>query len=73
MMHGTGPKDNMIVMGYSGWLPMQMERELLENRWLLVDSDPELIFKTPDEWKWERAMDESKIDLTRFIASTGSA
>lgn len=71
--YGSGPKNNLIALGYSGWEPMQLETELLTNRWLVVSSSPELLFNTPDELKWERAMDESGIDMQRFIPITGRA
>lgn len=70
---GHGPKEQLIAMGYSGWEPMQLEHELLENRWLVAPSNPDLLFRTPDELKWERAMDESHVDLMRFVPLTGSA
>lgn len=71
--YGSGPKENLIALGYSGWEPNQLERELLENRWLIAPANPELMFNTPDEWKWERAIEESGLDLNRFIPHTGWA
>lgn len=71
--YGSGPKENLIALGYSGWEPGQLERELLENRWLVTPANPQLLFETPDEFKWERALAESKIDLQRFIPVTGLA
>lgn len=71
--YGTGPKENLIALGYSGWEPMQLECELLENKWLVAPANPKLLFDTEDEFKWERALDESGIDLNRFIPHTGRA
>ena len=70
---GQGPKENLIALGYAGWEPKQLEYELMDNRWLVVPSDKDLIFNTPDEFKWEKAMDEANIDLSRMIMRTGDA
>lgn len=71
--YGTGPKNNLIALGYSGWNANQLEMELFQNRWLITPASTDLLFNTPDELKWERAMDESGIDLQRFIPDTGTA
>ena len=70
---GQGPKQNLIALGYAGWEPKQLEYELMDNRWLVVPSDKDLIFNTPDEFKWEKAIEESNIDLSRMIMRTGHA
>lgn len=71
--NGTGPEKNIIAMGYSGWNPQQLEAEIVDNRWLVVPSDPEIMFNTPDEFKWERALDEAGVDFSRLINVTGHA
>lgn len=71
--YGQGPKNNLIALGYSGWEPMQLETELIYNKWMIVPANADLLFNTPDELKWQRAMDESGIDLTRFVSATGHA
>lgn len=71
--YGSGPKQNLIALGYSAWEPGQLERELMENRWLVVPATTELLFNTPDELKWERAMYQSGIDFSRFIPVSGRA
>ncbi len=70
---GHGPQKNLIALGYSCWDPFQLEHELIENYWLVTPATPEVLFETPDELKWQRAMDESGIDMTRFINTTGYA
>lgn len=71
--YGNGPKNNLIALGYSGWDPMQLESEIINNRWLVTPADFDLLFNTPDELKWQRAVEQSGIDLRRFICSTGHA
>lgn len=71
--YGIGPHENLVALGYSAWEPHQLERELLNNDWLVTDGSNEILFRTEDELKWERAMDETGVDLNRFILETGHA
>lgn len=70
---GKGPRQNLIALGYSGWKAHQLEEEMMQNQWLVSNSNPDLMFNTPDELKWERALDETGIDLTRLVQNTGFA
>ncbi|MBR2298970.1 MAG: YqgE/AlgH family protein [Alphaproteobacteria bacterium] len=71
--YGIGPQESLVALGYSAWEPGQLERELFNNDWLVADCSNELLFHTDDDLKWERAMDETKVDLDRFVALTGHA
>lgn len=33
-----------LILGYTGWAPMQLERELDQNLWELITVDPTLVF-----------------------------
>ena len=71
--YGIGPAENLVALGYSAWEPSQLEREILQNDWLVSNASNELLFHTDDDLKWERAMDETKIDLSRLLLTTGHA
>ena len=71
--YGIGPEENLVALGYSAWEPGQLEREIFRNDWLVSDASNEILFHTEDDLKWERAMDETKVDLKRFIPDTGHA
>lgn len=66
-----GPSDKLVALGYSFWQPRQLEAELFRNDWLVINADKELLFRTKDEEKWQRAIDESGINLERMIGITG--
>jgi len=53
---GAGPKRVLITLGYSAWGEGQLESELSENSWLTVDADRGVIFDTPVEERYERAL-----------------
>ncbi|EQD33200.1 protein containing DUF179, partial [mine drainage metagenome] len=49
---GHGPQQMLIALGYAGWEPGQLERELRDNAWLTVAADNELLFEVPLEQRW---------------------
>ena len=53
---GVGPKRLQMTLGYSGWAAGQLEDELSRNGWLTVEAKPEIIFDTPIELRYERAV-----------------
>ena len=56
LAQGAGPKKILITLGYSGWGAGQLEDELSRNGWLSVDATPEVIFDTPVEQRYDRAL-----------------
>lgn len=67
---GTGPEQALLALGYSGWGPGQLERELAENGWLTVQGTPDLAFAEEAGLAWTRAMTTIGID-PRLLSSTG--
>ncbi len=45
-----------LCLGYAGWGPGQLDRELEEGSWVHVDAAPELIFDTPIAERYDRAL-----------------
>jgi len=73
MAKGQGPGHALVALGYAGWAPGQLEREIVENAWLSVTSTPELVFQTPFEDRWEAAAKLIGIDFTRLSSEAGHA
>lgn len=63
---GQGPKCFLFLLGYAGWGAGQLEGELMDNSWLTVPGDLEVLFHTPDEQKWKKAAQIFGIDITTF-------
>lgn len=63
---GTGPGDYLFMLGYAGWGPGQLEAELMDNGWLTVPGDLDVLFHTPDECKWKKAAYKFGIDISIF-------
>ena len=56
MSQGAGPRKVMVTLGYSGWSAGQLEDEIAQNGWLTVIADPSVIFDTPVDERYERAL-----------------
>ena len=56
MAEGAGPSRVLITLGYSGWQAGQLEDELGRNGWLTVNADPAIIFDTPIDQRYQRAL-----------------
>lgn len=66
-----GPDDKLVALGYSFWQPKQLENEIANSDWMVTEANRELIFRTKDAEKWERALAETGINLDRFVWETG--
>ena len=65
------PANARLVVGYAGWAPGQLEQELAESAWLLSDVDSDLVFKTPADRMWDRAIRRLGADPATLTMSRG--
>ncbi|MBE1285747.1 MAG: YqgE/AlgH family protein [Rhodobacteraceae bacterium] len=70
---GTGPAKMLMMLGYAGWGPGQLENEIAMNGWLTTDAAPELVFDLPDIQKWEAALQTLGVDPLSLSGSAGHA
>jgi putative transcriptional regulator len=51
----AGPNaDQRFFAGYSGWLPRQLEREIANGDWFVLEAQAEIIYDTDSETLWRR-------------------
>ncbi len=60
---GDGPRHAILVMGYAGWGPGQLESEIARGDWGDIETDEAVVFDRDYETKWERAIQGVTIDL----------
>lgn len=70
---GRGPDDVLLALGYAGWGPGQLESEIAENAWLTLPAEPEILFATPWEKRWQLAAARHGIDLSGISSQSGHA
>ena len=73
MAGGSGPDKVLITLGYSGWQAGQLEDELGRNGWLTVDADHKVIFDTPIEQRYDRALSLLGFDPRMLSQEAGHA
>ncbi len=69
----NGPRKLIVALGYAGWGPGQLEREMSENAWLSCPSDRHVLFDTPSEQRWEAAAALLGVDLNLLSNDVGHA
>lgn len=70
---GRGPDQALMALGYAGWGPGQLEEEILDNGWLIADSDADLALDGDHATKWTRALEGMGIDPRTLSAAAGHA
>lgn len=70
---GAGPRRKLLVLGYAGWGPGQLEAEIAANGWLVCEGGPELIFEAQADEKWSRALATIGVDPTVLSGDAGHA
>jgi putative transcriptional regulator len=61
LAHGKGPRRSLVIMGYAGWGPGQLEAEIRRNDWFSIPAEESLIFDEDWKTKWKRANDKRRI------------
>jgi len=70
---GAGPKRVFVTLGYSGWSAGQLEDEISRNGWLTVKAQPEIIFDTPVEERYDKALSLLGVDRNFLMGEAGHA
>ncbi|MGN6113834.1 MAG: YqgE/AlgH family protein [Luteimonas sp.] len=73
MARGDGPRSATVALGCAGWGAGQLEHELIENSWLTVPADAELLFRLPLDARWQAAAGRIGVDLARLADYSGHA
>ncbi|UCD36660.1 MAG: YqgE/AlgH family protein [Fidelibacterota bacterium] len=70
---GKGPARYRFTMGYAGWGPEQLDREIANGDWLVVPASGDFIFGEADHSKWAEAARQFGIEISQFSGFGGSA
>lgn len=73
MAGGEGPGNVLVALGYAGWTAGQLEAELVDNSWLTVPADHEILFHAPLDQRWRAAALCAGVDLSRLAGYAGHA
>src|SRR5882757_9429047 len=70
---GAGPKKVLVTLGYSGWGAGQLEDEMSRNGWINVGAERDIIFDTPVEQRYDKALSLLGIDVNMLSGEAGHA
>jgi putative transcriptional regulator len=68
-----GPKQSLIALGYVGWGAGQIESEIQDNGWLIMEANQKLVFGDDLEGKWRFALGSLGIDPAGLSFDVGHA
>lgn len=70
---GMGPAKAIMMLGYAGWGPGQLDAEIAQNGWLTAEASPALVFDTPARAKWLAALESIGVDALNLSSDAGHA
>lgn len=70
---GDGPTDSLVMLGYVGWDESQLEKEVLNNNWLICPYRSELLYEVPFEKRWEYAASTIGVKVDQLVSNSGHA
>lgn len=73
MAKGRGPKQRLVALGYSGWDNGQLEREIHDNAWLVMDATRDIIFNEPVNSRWKSSYNSLGINPLWMSLEAGNA
>jgi len=69
----AAPRRALLALGYAGWGPGQLEREVRQSVWLVCDPDEALLFGDDHEHKWAHALQKLGISPAMLAMEGGRA
>ena len=72
LTQAEGDTRYFLLLGYAGWYPGQLEREIEENSWVIAPLDTSIVFDVPVEERWGAALKSIGIEPGTLVDS-GSA
>ncbi len=74
LVRSGGGRRFYLLLGYSGWHPGQLEREIEENSWVVAPLDTSVLFDVPPEERWTAALGSIGVDPGTLVdMGSGSA
>src|SRR3954463_8268755 len=70
---GEGPTSAVLALGYAGWSAGQLESEIQANGWLNCPADPDLLFHSALDHKYDLALRRIGVDPVMLSGEAGHA
>jgi len=73
LVRSESPGPFTLLLGYAGWAPLQLEREVAAGAWVPMGMHQDLVFEVPLEQRWESAVRRLGLDPSGFLVGGGGA
>ncbi len=73
LVRAPTPGPFLLLLGYSGWGPLQVEREVGAGGWIPLPFEESLVFDVPLEARWDEAVKRLGLTPGGFSVSGGGA
>lgn len=73
LVRAESPGPFTLLLGYAGWAPLQLEREVAAGAWVPMRLHEDLVFEVPLEQRWESAVRRLGLDPSGFMVGGGGA
>jgi len=73
LAENRGPERSLLALGYAGWSPGQLEKEIADNAWLSGPADRQILFDLPPDQRWSAAVQRLGVDPASLSGDAGHA
>jgi putative transcriptional regulator len=73
IVRADDPGPFVLLLGYAGWAPLQLEHEVATGSWVPMEMQDDLVFQVPVEHRWETAVRRLGLDPSGFLVGGGGA
>ena len=73
LVKGNGPKNSILALGYAGWQPGQLEKEIIQNSWMSLPVETNFLFDEALSKKWNEAYKLLGINPLSLSSDSGRA
>ena len=73
IVDGVGPSQMLLALGYAGWGAAQMDKEIVDNGWIVTDFSHDVLFNVPVDVRWDRALSLVGINADMISLEGGRA
>lgn len=68
-----GPEHYLFALGFAGWMPGQLEKEIADNAWLVTPFQDSILFDCPYAKRWQAAAAEIGVAWQNLSVEAGHA
>lgn len=73
LVRAREPGPYLLLLGYAGWAPLQVEREVAAGAWVPMPLAEDLVFQVGMARRWETAVRRLGLDPAGFMVGGGGA